>query len=141
MNNKEQHIKCTLKHLGAAPSWAGYRYLVDAISAVIVDRTKLRGIIKGLYADIAQRHGVTASAVERSIRHCIAASCDNVPQEVFYEMFGNTISPDRGLPTAKCYIATVADHVIDTLENEAQLQGGEAYDHDDANRDSRGDVH
>lgn len=111
-------IKRTLKDLGVPPSMSGYGYLVDTVSEVIDDHTKLRGINYGLYVDLAKRNGVTPKAVERAIRHAIEVSYTTAPLNVVNNIFGNVVSPDKDKPTNKQYIATLADYVRDALRYE-----------------------
>ncbi len=49
----------------------GFRYLQDALTAILADRSLLRGVTKCLYRDIARRFGTTPACVERSIRSAI----------------------------------------------------------------------
>lgn len=108
-------IKRTLKELGVSPSLKGYYYLVDAVEATIVDRSKLTSICKGLYTDIAVNHQTKYSAVERCIRDAIVNSYTHAPLANIERVFCNTLLPGRDVPTNKQYIATVADYIRDNL--------------------------
>lgn len=123
MNNKELLVKSTLKALGMRPTMHGYMYLVDVISAVVDDPHVLDGINKGMFSIIALRHNTNAKCVERCIRHAIADSYTSAPLDLIEDIFGNSVPPHKDKPTAKHYIAAVADYVRDQLELAAMANG------------------
>ena len=110
-------INQTLLELGVRPSMKGYTYLAYAVREVSKDTTKLDRIINGLYAEIAAEYDTTAGCVERCIRHGIQAGFTTAPLSVIYKVFKNTLPVDGSAPTAKQYIATVADY-LNTIINE-----------------------
>ena len=121
MPSKEQVIKRTLKELGVKPGVNGYKYLVEAIVAVHDDESRLRGLVKGLYTDIAHKYNVSATSVERAIRCSIEVSYTQAPLEAVANVFGNTLPPYKDKPANKQYIATVADYVRDIVRYEEAM--------------------
>lgn len=109
--NKEQRIKQTLITLGVRAASLGYVYLVDAVSAIVDNPHAIRGICKGVYADIANKYNVKYASVERCIRYAIEESYTTAPLEVIERIFGNSVPFNKTRPTARHYIAAVADHV------------------------------
>lgn len=108
-------IKQTLKTLGVSPGVKGYIYLVDIIERVVNDPHAINAVTRGVYRDVGAQHGTTATCVERCVRHAIESSCDTAAIDEINALFGNTIRADRGYPTGKQYIATVAEYIRDTL--------------------------
>ena len=67
---KRNTIREFILKIGITPELRGYEYIIDAVEKLIAaPNTKF---IK-LYSDIAKSHNVTASSVERAIRHAINA--------------------------------------------------------------------
>lgn len=61
-------IKEFVLNMGITPELKGYEYIIESVEKLITaPNTKL---IK-LYTDIAKSHNVTASSVERAIKHAI----------------------------------------------------------------------
>ena len=62
-----------LYQLGIPPHVTGYSYLRSAVVEFLLNPSEMRAITKTIYPRIALDHGTTVSAVERAIRHAIAA--------------------------------------------------------------------
>lgn len=116
MDTKEYAVKRTLKSLGANPAFAGYTYLVEAITIAIDKPEATRHIVNDIYSGIAERHNSPIYNVERCIRYSIETSYAAAPLKVINEVFGNTVSISKRRPTNKQYIATVADYLRDTWQ-------------------------
>lgn len=63
-----------LYQLGIPPHVTGYCYLRSAVVEFLLNPSEMREITKTIYPRIALEHGTTVSAVERAIRHAIAAA-------------------------------------------------------------------
>ena len=101
---KEILFKCGIQaHL------LGFRYLGDAIEQAALDRTKLMGITKNLYPEIAKRYDTKWTKVERAIRHAIERALDNLTPDDIIEIFGNSLDIRRGKPTNSQFIATIVE--------------------------------
>lgn len=69
--NNSQFILKIFAAVKLNPKHKGYTYLHDAVMICLKDPQKLLCITKILYPEIAKKHGVNPSTVERCIRHAI----------------------------------------------------------------------
>ena len=111
-----KEITKILKHIGVPGHLLGCGYVREAILLAIKNRNILTAITNELYPQVARKFDTTPSRVERAIRHAIEAAWDRGDVDVLCGYFGNTISADRGKPTNKEFIATVADHLCLELQ-------------------------
>lgn len=109
-------IQKTLNQIGMPHHIKGYMYLLSAIEKCIKDRGKINHIVKGLYTELAEENGDTASRVERSIRHAIEVSWERGNTTVINKMFGYTINSKKGKPTSSEFIAYLTDFISLHLE-------------------------
>lgn len=89
----------------------GYAYLCYGVALVCMDGTLLRGITTHIYPMIAQHFDTSSRRVERSIRHAIETTFNAGDYQAIYEIFGNTIDPQRGKPTNGEFVAQLAERV------------------------------
>lgn len=115
MENNEK-IAVLLKVIGVSPVNLGWRYLTEAITMVLEDAEALNGITKVLYPTIAKKFNSTPSGVERGIRHAIETSFANMPRDVKYKIFGNTIRAS-GKVTNGDFIGTLAELITTEPNN------------------------
>ena len=66
-------ISIFLRNVGFRATYAGFPFLVCAISLVILEEDYLRCLTKRLYPDVARRFGVSPAAVEHDIRSLFSA--------------------------------------------------------------------
>ncbi len=94
------------KRLKVPTNILGYRYLVEAVKIVVVDPSNISRVFANLYAEIANKFETTIPCVERSIRHAIHKSFDQMecPEEIFVYKNGR-------VPTNSQFIATVAEYI------------------------------
>ena len=116
--NRDFFIVTTLKTLGVSPRLLGYSYLKSAINLVLEDPEYQRALTKRLYPKIAEMHLSTPSRVERAIRHSIETAWDRGDIYFEEELFGYTVSADKGKPTNSEFIATVVDYVSMSFKEE-----------------------
>lgn len=102
-----------LLQLGIQTNIKGYHYLRTAITIGVNDIKILDSITKHLYPTVAKEHNTTPQRVERAVRHAIESSLDRniLNKELFNEIFGNSISPEKGKPTNSEYISGIVDYV------------------------------
>lgn len=104
-----------IHEIGIPAHIKGYRYLREAIVMMVEREGLLGGITKELYPTIARNHQTTPSRVERAIRHAIEVAWNRGNIDALSNLFGHTISRERGKPTNSEFIAMVADKLrIDT---------------------------
>ena len=71
VNKIRYEIEAAFSQIGVPSSLAGYPYIVDAISMVVLNRSVINSITHGIYGELAERYYSTPGRVERVIRHVI----------------------------------------------------------------------
>jgi two-component system response regulator (stage 0 sporulation protein A) len=104
-------LRKTLDQIGVKHSLKGYGYIISAVEKCLENRSKLVGIIKGLYTEIAEENSDTVWRVERSIRHAIEVTWTNGNTNAINKIFGYTVSVEKGKPTNSEFIALITDFV------------------------------
>lgn len=104
-------LRKTLDQIGVKHSLEGYGYIISAVEKCLENRSKLIGIIKGLYTEIAEENSDTVWRVERSIRHAIEVTWTNGNTNAINKIFGYTVSVEKGKPTNSEFIALITDFV------------------------------
>ena len=105
----EVYVTEILKDLGIPANIKGYRYIRRAI--IIAHEKPSVSITKELYPSIAREFETTASRVERAIRHAIDVSWVRGNSDTINEIFGRSISGDKGKPTNSEFILQIADKI------------------------------
>lgn len=99
----------TIHAVGVPANIKGYQYLRDAIIMSIKDSELINAVTKQLYPKVAEKHNTSPSRVERAIRHAIEVACTRGNEEALYNLFGYTVSNNKGKPTNSEFIAMIAD--------------------------------
>ena len=107
--NLEALVTNIIHEVGVPAHIKGYQYLRDAIILGVNKADILNQVTKQLYPEIANKYGTTSSRVERAIRHAIEVAWGRGNQNVVENIFGYTISADKGKPTNSEFIAMVSD--------------------------------
>ncbi len=107
--NLEALVTNVIHEVGVPAHIKGYQYLREAIMMVIKDTEVINQITKQLYPNIAGKYQTTPSRVERAIRHAIEVAWGRGEQETVENIFGYTVSADKGKPTNSEFIAMIAD--------------------------------
>lgn len=107
----EKVVTKLLHEIGIPVHIKGYQYLRDAIMISIKDKEMLTSITKFLYPAIAKMHQTTPSRVERAVRHAIEAAWSRGNVKILNDLFGYTISADKGKPTNSEFIALIVDEI------------------------------
>lgn len=111
MDRQNIALRKTLDQIGVKHSLKGYGYIISAVEKCLENRSKLVGIIKGLYTEIAEENSDTVWRVERSIRHAIEVTWTNGNTNAINKIFGYTVSVEKGKPTNSEFIALITDFV------------------------------
>jgi len=111
MKNVELTISNTLKDLGMSPRLLGFNYLKEAIKLTLKDESMVHRMTKVLYPTVAQTFGSKSSRVERAMRHSIESGWHHANIDFQKDVFGYTVSADRGKPTNAEFIATVVEYL------------------------------
>ena len=107
--NLEALVTNVIHEVGVPAHIKGYQYLREAIMMVIKDTEVINQITKQLYPDIASKYHTTPSRVERAIRHAIEVAWGRGEQGTVENIFGYTVSANRGKPTNSEFIAMISD--------------------------------
>ena len=108
-NNLEAMVTNIIHDLGVPAHIKGYQYLRDGILMAIDDIDIINQITKQLYPDLAKKYKTTSSRVERAIRHAIEVAWSRGQIDIVNNIFGYTISSNKGKPTNSEFIAMIAD--------------------------------
>lgn len=109
--NIERDVTNRLLQLGIPAHIKGYSYLRKAIMMVVKEEDAINSITKYLYPSIAKSCKTTSSRVERAIRHAIEVAWDRGNPEYLNNIFGYTISSNKGRPTNSEFIALIGDNI------------------------------
>lgn len=112
-SNKEANLEAMVTNIiheiGVPAHIKGYQYLRDGIMMVVDNIEVINQITKQLYPDLAKKYKTTPSRVERAIRHAIEVAWGRGQLEVAQNIFGYTVSSNKGKPTNSEFIAMIAD--------------------------------
>ena len=115
---KTQKISNILKEMGIPASLLGYGYLRYAIDISMNDFSNVLYMTYKLYPEVAKKFGVTASRVERAMRHSIEVAWERGNYDLQCKLFGYSIDPKRGRPTNAEFIGTICDYLLMAEEQE-----------------------
>ena len=111
MDRQNIALRKILDQIGVKHSLKGYGYIISAVEKCLENRSKLVGIIKGLYTEIAEENNDKVMRVERAIRHAIEVTWTNGNTNAINKIFGYTVSVGKGKPTNSEFIALITDFV------------------------------
>lgn len=103
-----------LRRLGVGYSYAGFWYAAEAAGKAAREPWTLSGITKGAYVDIALRHRVSVSCVERDIRtvrDVIWESGDRALLEELFRKHMKIRGPLKKRPGNTALIEAIARHI------------------------------
>lgn len=93
---RSEYVENRLLRIGATPEYVGYPYLLDSILLVWDKPEAGRNITTQVYPAIAQRWGVSAASVERSIRTLIAALWQDQDRRALGQLLGRDYETPPG---------------------------------------------
>lgn len=104
--------------VGISPDLKGYHYLVEAINIAkeALLNNKVNENFTILYTSIAKKFDTTSNGVERAMRHSIAKAF-KANNSLLHEIF-KTLTTPSGNVTNSCFVYTLAQHLIITLEDD-----------------------
>ena len=105
----ETKIREFLKKIGMPSHLDGYEYWVVAIQ--IYKKNGMSLITKEIYPQVAEIYKTTPSSVEKSMRNAIGVAFERGAEDIITKVFGNSISPKRGIATNVEFLATIAEQV------------------------------
>lgn len=114
MNKRERVIEI-LVSLGLPTKKKGFDYLTDVICFALDEPKLIYGsVIKVLYPRVAEMYGTKVHNVNSNIHFAIGKAWDADTEESkrLHELFGNTISYERGKPSNVEFIALIVDRIL-----------------------------
>ena len=105
----ETKIRELLKEIGMPNHLKGFEYWVVAIQ--IYKKNGMSLITKEIYPQVAEIYKTTPSSVEKSMRNAIGVAFERGSEDIITKVFGNSISPKRGIATNVEFLATIAEQV------------------------------
>lgn len=111
-----REIAAALLHTMAVPQrLRAWEFLPDMIALTVVHPPLLYDLCHGLYPLIAGRYGMTASAVERSLRLCVESTWTHGSLAALERFFGSSVDPERGKPTNREFLCRVQERLTLTM--------------------------
>ena len=86
-------------------------FLPDMLALCAAHPPLLADVAHRLYPLVARRHGMTASAVERSLRLLIESTWNHAGAPALERFFGHSVDPERGKPTNKEFLARMQERI------------------------------
>lgn len=107
----EQRLSGMLLKLGIPAHVMGYRFLQDAVLAVMANPEVMQHMMHDLYPHVANKYHTTAVSVERGIRHAISLAWERCRPEESSRILGRTVAAGYEKPTSRELIALVAERM------------------------------
>lgn len=99
------------KEIGVPPHHAGYDYALEAVRMAYCDPTYLKGVTYRLYPEVGAKYDTAGTGVEHSIRRTVEATFDYGNLSKIHEIFGDTISINKGKLTNRAFITYIVNEV------------------------------
>lgn len=107
----ELRIAEELHYFGVPAHIQGYRYLSNAVEAVLYEDRLLGQVTKLLYPTIAEMNNTTSSRVERAMRHAISLAWKRGDSEKQAHLLGSNGMHGRSRPSNSEFIALLAHKI------------------------------
>lgn len=99
-----------LLRLGCKPNNIGYKYITDILKKGL-NGEKLEPMAQYCYKELGEKYGKSVNCIEKNIQNCISNACINGDRTLLYELFGETISENKGKPTNKHFIYVILEKI------------------------------
>ncbi|MBQ3157532.1 MAG: sporulation initiation factor Spo0A C-terminal domain-containing protein [Clostridia bacterium] len=103
--------RALLRTLGVPGRLRAWAFLPEMAAMTVVHPPLLQDLQHGLYPMIAQRYGMTAAGVERSLRLCVESTWMHGSLSALERFFGNSVDPERGKPTNREFLCRVQERL------------------------------
>lgn len=100
-----------LHALGVSPRLRAWRFLPEMVALTAVHPPLLTDLQHGLYPLAARSCGMTAAAVERSLRLCVESTWSRGDLAALERFFGSSVDPDKGKPTNREFLCRMQERV------------------------------
>lgn len=118
---RRQIARELLDRLGMARGLKGYRYILEAVSALCCAPQLACSLAGRLYPYLAKEFATTPGAVERAVRTAAEDTWLRGDWEEIQALFGLTVDPEKGKPTNAELLSMLAEHA--RREMRRQLAG------------------
>lgn len=105
-----------LRTLAVPQKLRAWAFLPDMCALTVVHPPLLRDLQHGLYPLIAQRHAMTAAAVERSLRLCVESTWMHGSLSALERFFGASVDPEKGKPTNREFLFRVQERLTLSMQ-------------------------
>lgn len=105
-----------LRTLAVPQKLRAWTFLPDMCALTVVHPPLLRDLQHGLYPLIAQRHAMTAAAVERSLRLCVESTWMHGSLSALERFFGASVDPEKGKPTNREFLYRVQERLTLSMQ-------------------------
>lgn len=96
---ESRNVQELLLSIGFPQHVYGYDYILYSLELISQNPGILHHITKELYPEVAKHFGTKPARVERAIRTAIQITWLYGNMQIINIIFGNTIRPDKGVPT------------------------------------------
>lgn len=100
-----------LRALGVSPRLRAWDFLPGMVAMTAVHPPMLTDLQHGLYPLTGRRCGMTACAVERSLRLCVESTWSRGSLTALERFFGSSVDPDKGKPTNREFLCRLQERV------------------------------
>ena len=104
-----------LHELGMTSHIKGYRYIKEGIFDIYFNPGVIDNITGLLYPKIAAHNKVSASSVEKAIRHAIEICFNRCGYNFMTKIFGHSIDSEKAKPTNSEFLAAFIDEIKNTI--------------------------
>lgn len=109
--NRQRQIADLLHYVGVPPHIKGYQYLRESIDMAIDTHELIGNMSKCIYPAVSIKFNTQPKLVERCIRHAIELTWSRGDINTLEQLFGYTISKNKGKPTNGEFIAMLSHYV------------------------------
>lgn len=113
-----------LDRLGMARGLKGYRYILEAASALCCAPQLGDSLAGRLYPYLAEKFDTTPGAVERAVRTAAEDTWLRGDWEEIQTLFGLTVDPEKGKPTNAELLSMLAEHARREMRRHLTKAGG-----------------
>lgn len=104
--------RALLRTLDVPPGLRAMRFLPDMLALCAAHPALLADVTHRLYPLAARRNGLSAAAVERSLRLLIESTWNRTGAPALERFFGHSVDPERGKPTNKEFLARMQERIL-----------------------------
>lgn len=105
-----------LRTMAVPQKLRAWDFLPDMCALTVVHPPLLNDLQHGLYPLIAQRHDMTAAAVERSLRLCVESTWMHGSLSALERFFGSSVDPEKGKPTNREFLCRVQERLTLSMQ-------------------------